>query len=349
MVLPQSQLQCLWITIIGMLFLACWVHAYFVSGKWRFELFYVDLAIGFAAAGVIYAFTLGNLGFDGFDFMDDLGHAAPRSILFAGIAGGMLNLGTILLVASSSIAGVAVSFLIGLGLAIIGGSGIALLVRGGGSWPYALAAILLAIGGALVLAIAYSRLVQLRRLEIPKNAQGRPAYRISAWKGLILAAVAAVPLGLYAPVLARARRPEVGLGPYGVGAVIAFAVLGSSVLFNLFFMNLPIEGEPVEVRDYVRAGVKKHLMGLLAGMIWFSGLLALLVVSEPSSPAQVNGVVFAWAQAGVPLIAAALGLLLWKEFRGATGAIRGMVLLTFVLMTAGAALIAFAPAARPGA
>src|ERR1051326_8980770 len=121
MILPQSQLAVLLVAILGVICLGLWSSAYKLSNKWRFELFYVDFAIGALVAVLIYAFTVGNLGFDGFSVMDDISRASKRSWVFAVAAGVVFNLGNLFLTAALSIAGMSVAFPIAVGIGILGG------------------------------------------------------------------------------------------------------------------------------------------------------------------------------------------------------------------------------------
>ena len=54
---------------------------------------------------------------------------------------------------------------------------------------------------------------------------------------------------------------ENGLGPYAIGVVFALGVFFSTFVFNLFFMNLPVEGEPLEFRDYFKGTAQTASVG----------------------------------------------------------------------------------------
>src|ERR1035441_4532427 len=74
MILPQSYPAVLFLMVLSLLCLGSWASLFKFAGKWRFELFYLDFAIGLLLASVLFAFTLGNIGYDGFNFIDDLQH-----------------------------------------------------------------------------------------------------------------------------------------------------------------------------------------------------------------------------------------------------------------------------------
>src|SRR5215467_11720435 len=110
MILPQTQFAILLVAILGVVCLGLWTSAYKLGSKWRFELFYVDFAVGAFLAVLIYAFTVGNFGFDGFSVLDDISRASKRSWVFAVAAGVVFNLGNLFLMAALSIAGMSVAF-----------------------------------------------------------------------------------------------------------------------------------------------------------------------------------------------------------------------------------------------
>src|SRR5882724_5073753 len=99
MILPQTNSLVLILMVLSMLCLGAWASTFKAAGKWRFELFYFDFAFGLLIAAIICAFTLGDLGFDGFSFIDDLQHAGKRQWLSAFLAGIIFNLGNMLLMA----------------------------------------------------------------------------------------------------------------------------------------------------------------------------------------------------------------------------------------------------------
>src|SRR6266536_2789717 len=110
MTLPQTHLAVLLVMIFGTLLLGLWASVYRSGGNWRFEVFYLDFALGAVLAAVICAFTMGDLGFDGFSIMDDLSHARKRQLFCAIIIGVVFNLGNLFLVAAMSIGGMSLAF-----------------------------------------------------------------------------------------------------------------------------------------------------------------------------------------------------------------------------------------------
>src|ERR1041384_2224076 len=110
MILPQTYVINLFVMILSILCMALWVSTFKLAGNWRFELYYFDFTFGLAIAAVIYAFTVGALGYDGFNFLDDLQHAGKRQWLFCFLAGMIFNFANLLLMSAVSVAGTLVAF-----------------------------------------------------------------------------------------------------------------------------------------------------------------------------------------------------------------------------------------------
>ena len=135
-------------------------------------------------------------------------------------------------------------------------------------------------------------------------------------QGLVLSLVSGVLMGSFYPLVEMSREGEIGLGPYTAGVMFSIGVLITTFIFNLYFMNLPVQGEPVPITAYFQGGIKNHLLGLIGGMIWCAGAITNFVAA--SAPPDVNvspAMSYAMGQ-GATLISALWGLLVWKEFAG---------------------------------
>src|ERR1700693_3521144 len=180
MILPSTYGAALFLMILSMLCWGCWANTYKAAGKWRFQLFYFDYAVGLLLASLVFAFTFGNLGYDGFSFLDDLLHAGKREIFYGFIAGVVFNLANMLLVAAISVAGLAVAFPVGIGLALIEGV----------IWNYILNPqgnpVLLFTGAGIVVGAIIVDALGYRALEGSKAAQ---ATRKVTGKGIVLSLV----------------------------------------------------------------------------------------------------------------------------------------------------------------
>jgi glucose uptake protein len=117
----------------------------------------------------------------------------------------------------------------------------------------------------------------------------------------------------------------------------------STFFFNLFFMNLPVSGPPLEIFEYFKSTARQHLLGLISGMIWSFGLAASMVSAAVEGKAAVGSAISFGLLQGSLLIAAISGLLIWKEFNEADGRVRSMFLIMLVLFVCGIGLVAVAP------
>jgi glucose uptake protein len=350
MTLPHTYLAALLITILSMLCWGSWANTFKMAGKWRFELFYFDFAIGVMLAALLYAYTLGTLGFDGFLFSDDMVHAGRRQ-LFNGFMGGVIfNLANMLLVAAISLAGMAVAFPIGIGMALVIGV----------VWNYAIKPVgnaqMLFFGCAIIVAaivvdaMAYRGLSALKFEQMAKAGKVKSTRKRVSIKGVILSIVCGLLMGSFFPLVTMGRASDlggtagdVGMGPYAIGVVFALGVLLSTPVFNLFFMNLPVQGEPVEIPAYFRGSLKEHALGWLGGMIWMTGGMANFVASSSPPEVQVGPATSYALGQGATMVSALWGLLVWKEFAGADSKIRMLLVLMMFLFVAGLTVVAVAP------
>ena len=343
MLLPQTYATALFLMIFSMLCWGSWANTYKLAGRWRFELFYFDYAFGVMLAAVIYALTVGSLGFDGFTFTDDLMHAGKRQWFFGFLGGVIFNLANMLLVAAISVAGLAVAFPIGIGVALVIGV----------VWNYAIKPqgnpMLLFTGcGIIVVAIivdamAYRALGAMRHEEQAKAGKAKSTRRQLPVKGIIISLASGILMGLFYPLVEKGKETELGLGPYAIGFVFAAGVLLSTPVFNMFFMNLPVEGEPVEFRDYFRGNFKQHLLGVFGGMIWYTGTICSFAAASAPDNVQIGPAISYAVGQGATMVSALWGLLVWKEFKGADMRIKSLVVVMLVLFVAGLAMVSIAP------
>ena len=107
--------------------------------------------------------------------------------------------------------------------------------------------------------------------------------------------------------------------------MFAIGVVVTTFIFNLYFMNLPVEGEPVPFGAYFDGGIKNHFLGLVGGIVWCAG--AITNFTAASAPPEVNispAMSYALGQ-GATMISALWGLLVWKEFAGATPRVKTLL------------------------
>ncbi len=356
MVLPETYITALLLAILSMICWGSWANTVKLAGKWRFELFYWDYALGVLIAAVVAAFTFGSLGFDSttngrvMPFMDDLLDTGKRNLVL-GFAGGIVfNLANMLLVAAISVAGMSVAFPVGIGLALIIGVVWNYVLKPQGSPVFLFGGVALVIAAIIVDALAYRALSLAKARKNIKAGLTKTVVPKASWKGILLSIASGLLMGSFYPLVEMGKTSGGGLGPYAVGFVFCAGIFVSTFFFNLFFMNMPVEGEPVEILDYFKGTKKQHFMGLFGGLIWATGTLSNFVVSSAGDPRSSGGaapllgpaISYALGQ-GATLISALWGLLVWKEFRGADAHVKGLIAAMLVLFGAGLAMISVAP------
>ena len=309
-----------------------WANTFKLSKNWRFELFYFDYALGVLMAALISAYTFGSMG-EELSFSDNLLIAGKRQMAYAVVGGVVFNLANMLLVAAISISGLAVAFPVGIGLALVIGV----------LWNYVLqpagnAALLFGGAFVVVLAIIVDALAYRKHALLSKVSTARFSI-----KGLVLSLISGVLMGSFYPLVQMSRVPDIGLGSYTAAVLFAGGVFASTFIFNLYFMNLPVQGEPVALGAYFRGSVSNHLLGIAGGLIWCVGAIANFVAS--SVPREVNvspATSYALGQ-GATMISALWGLLVWKEFAGAAPRVRTLLAVMIALFLVGLGMVSVAP------
>ncbi len=340
MVLPLTYGAALALIILSMLCWGSWANTFKLAGKWRFELFYFDYSLGVLIAATVYALTFGNFGYDGFDFVDDLMHAGKRQIFFGGVGGIVFNLANMLLVAAISLAGLSVAFPVGIGLALVIGV----------IWNYILKPqgnpALLFTGAAIVAVAIIVDAFAYRALEAGKAAlavkQG-DGPRKTTGKGIGFSLLSGVLMGSFFPLVEMGKSGPFGLGPYTIGFVFALGVFLSTFVFNLFFMNFPVEGAPVAISEYFKGTGRQHVLGIVGGLIWATGTIANFVAASAPEKVQVGPAISYAVGQGATMVSALWGLLVWKEFAGAGPRVRWLVAVMLVLFVCGLGLVSVAP------
>lgn len=339
MILPQTYIGTLIVMIVGLLCVGLWANTYKLAGRLRFELYYVDFAIGLGLAAVIFASTFGNLGYDGFSLMDDVMQVHKRQWLDAFGAGVIFNLANMLLVAAISVSGMAAAIPMALGLTLVVGVLWGQMSQRTSNPLYLYLGCGLVLAAIVAVAVAHKSLVAMRQAA-PR--QGKKDRRPGAIKGVILCVVSGLLMALIYPLLKLATTGDVGLGPYSLMLLFAAGAFLSTFVFSLFFMNLPVQGEPLEIMDYFKTQARRHLFGVAGGILWCAGTLAAFVGVGSSPEAQLGRAATLALSNGGTLVAAVCGLLVWREFQEGGGRPKTLAFVALILFAAGLALVSLA-------
>ncbi len=316
--------------VITMLCWGSWANTQKLAGKsWRFELYYWDYVIGIVLLAVIFAFTLGSNGDEGRSFLADIKQAHLKNVLNAFLGGVVFNAANILLVAAIAVAGMAVAFPVGIGIALVLGVIVNYIATPYGN-PYTLFAGITMVTFAILLdSKAYQKLTKTRK-------------KVSS-KGLVLSVLAGILMALFYRFTASSMagdfaNPASGkLTPYTALFYFAIGVFISNFFFNTAFMRKPVEGAPLNYKDYLKGNMLKHLTGILGGIIWCLGMSFNILAAGKASYAISYGL-----GQGATLIAALWGVFIWREFKGASTTVNKLLLLMFICYLIGLGLIIYA-------
>jgi glucose uptake protein len=345
MILPASYLFTIILLILSLLCRGSWANTFKLTGKWRFELYSFDFAAGAFLIAVIAALTFGSLGWDGFSFLDDVRNSGKRQELFAFLGGAVFNLGNMLLLAAVSIAGLSVGFPVGLGTALIF-SAIWLYFKHPGGNPAFLALGCVAVSLSILLTIlAYrSRTALLARKQASATPlKGKAIKTVPNARALLLAVAGGIMLSCSPQLVDAARESENGLGPYAIVFIFTVAMAASTFVFSLFFMNLPVQGKPVDFGEYFKGSVRQHSLGIFGGILFSAGTLASLIAYRAEGVAHAGPALSYAMSQGAPVISALWGLIVWKEFADADSKDKTYMFVMLVLFAAGIAAVAAAP------
>ncbi len=320
MILPTSYVWGLILLLISFLCLGSWVITFKLTGtRWRFELFYLDFAVGALALAVIAAFTLGSLGSD-LAFSDRMLVAGRTAQAILIVAGSVFNLGNMLLLAASSLLGVSAAFPLSVGLALIVGS--CFNFRPANVLPLTAGIILM-----LAAVIFDGTACRLRDLVLPKGPVPKPRTgakpsRVQpkmkrTTKGLIVAVIGGIMLGVFYPVAANGLQGDFGLGPYAGVLMFSIGVLLSTVMFNFYFLNIAIEGEPLSFNAYFKGQPSQHFLGFAGGALCVGGILATSLGNSVPRQAGIQPALGFILPVASVLLAMFWGALVWKEFASA--------------------------------
>jgi glucose uptake protein len=329
MILVSNYTLAILLCIVAMICWGSWQNTQNLIGKnWRFELFYWDYSIGILVFAIIMAFTFGSFGNQGRSFFADLAQADMRNLLSSALGGFIWNIGTLLLVASISIAGMSVAFPVGGGIGWTLGILINYLGKPEGN-P------LFLFGGTAIIVIAI--ILSMQSYKKLADHQKKPSF-----KGIALAFLAGLCIAFFYRFVAASLATD--FGPADAGkissytAVVFFSIGAflSTLIINPVFMAKPVEGEPVKISEWFSATPKAHMLGMLGGFIWCLGNSVSFMSVGAASPAISYGLSNA-----APVVAALWGIFVWKEFSGAPKGTNTLLALMFLFYLAGLVLIVY--------
>jgi glucose uptake protein len=329
MVLVQNYTLAVILCAVAMVCWGSWQNTQNLIGKiWRFEHYYWDFSVGILLFALLMAFTFGSIGDEGRSFLPDIKQADPENLLSAATGGVIWNIGTLLLVAAISVAGMSVAFPIGGGI----GWTLGILINYIGK-PEGNPLFLFSGTAFIVLAI----LLSMQSYKKLAAHQKKPTL-----KGILLSFAAGLCIALFyrfvASSLASDFTPEEAGKISSYTAVVFFSIgaMICTIILNPLFMARPVQGEPVRMDAWFKASSRTHLLGMLGGAIWCLGNSVSFMSVGAASPAISYGL-----SNSAPVVAALWGIFVWKEFKDAPKGTSLLLSLMFGCYLIGLALIVY--------
>jgi len=318
---PDSLTVALFMMITSAVCWGSWANTYKGVKNYRFELFYWDYAVGIFLMSLVLALTMGSTGHDVNSFLNNVHSADTSNIVSTMIGGAIFNLANLLLVAAIDMAGLAIAFPVSIGIALVVGVVLSYALQPKGNVTLLAAGVLCAVVAVIMDGKAYGSL--------------ESGGRVTSRKSIITCIVSGVLMGLWAPFVAHAMTTGNTLGPYSIAVFLTLGALLSCFVWNIYFMKKPLVGEPVSFSGFFQGPPSGHLLGLLGGVIWGTGMVFNLVA------ASFTGVAISYAIGqSAPMVAALWGVLAWKEFAGAGSRAKFYLVLMFVFYCLAILLVA---------
>lgn len=317
------------LTVITMICWGSWANTQKLAGKtWRQELYYWDYVIGVLLISIFMAFTFGSIGEEGRGFIEDIQQVNWGNMLSAFTGGVIFNASNILLTAAIAMVGMSVAFPVGVGIGIVFGVVINYLGQPKGNPVTLFIGVLLVMAAIIIDGIAVGKMGGNK-----ENKAGK--------KGLFLSIIAGVLISFFYRFVAASMdlenfespAPQMAT-PYTAFFLFAMGMFISNILFNTIIMKKPFVGTPTGYGEYFRGSFGTHMVGISGGLIWGLGSALSYMVAGKAGAA----VSFALGMGGT-LVAALWGLLIWKEFKGASKTVNILLVFMVLLFVLGLAVI----------
>jgi glucose uptake protein len=324
MILPTTSASALILLLVSFVCLGSWINTFKLTGtRWRFELFYLDFAIGAVLLSLIAAFTLGTMGSD-LAFSDRMlvsGRTAQGMVVLGGF---VFNLGNMLLVAAAALLGISGAFPLSIGLGLLVTS----------FFNFQAGNVIALTSGMVLMIVAVLLNWTACRLRNTEKGKGRRTK-----KGLVIGVIAGIALGLFYPVVARGMTGEFSVGPYAGLLLFSIGILFSTVIYSFYFLNIAIEGGPIGFSAYFRGRPQQHLLGFGGGALWAAGTLAALLANTVDPLLDWHPSLNLILPLASVLLVIIWGTIGWKEFTTAPKNAKVALALTAAFFTGSLILV----------
>ncbi len=342
MVIPHSYIAALLMTFLTMMCWGSWANVVKIVGEWRFELLYYDYALGILITSILAGLTLGSMGSYGQPFLADLSAAGTSNILYGFLGGVVYSFSNILVVGAIAVAGLGVAFPIGVGLALVVGVIWNYIVNPQGNPLFLFAGVAMIVAAIVLDGVAYRVHSIAKRAQEGAGTSGDDSAQ-KIRKGILLSVAGGVLMGMFFPLVEIGKSGPGGLGPYAIGFVFSVGVFLSTFVYNAYFLRKPIQGRPLQFKEYFKGSSKEHFWGIVGGVVWAIGTLSSFVAASAPKELQVGPAVSYALGQGSTMVGALWGVVVWKEFKGGGTLVNRCLVLMFILFVCGLAMVSIAP------
>lgn len=365
MLIPATYQVALFLMIVAAVCWGSWAVTQKMAGsKWRFELYYIDFALGTLIGALLICFTAGSIEGNEITFLDSLVGISLRKTAIAMAAGLVFNLANVLIVTSISVSGMSVAFPISMSIATILTLATNYFLKPQGSATMLFTGLLVLMLAVIFGARAYRMLSEVRRAQqvtaeaeaaaaLPEVQASLPPSKsprvrktgkskaVSA-KGVVLSVIAGFIMAGVLPLVDSAREGDLALSPYSTLLFFSIGLLFTSSLVIPFLMNFPVEGSPLGLKQYLQGSAGWHLLGVAGGMLWIGGLAAYTLAASVPTAQNVGPVITQAAGQGATILAALWGVVVWKEYSNSGSRATMQLMIMFVMLALGLALTSLA-------
>ncbi len=330
---PTTSIATLLLTVAGIALWGLWINTF---PKRRFEWYTLDFAIGLLLISTIGALTIGLFLTD-INAYDSITIIRKTQIGYSGLAGMTVAFGVYFMMAGVAVSGAAYAMPVAISLgSAFGAVWVASLFSRMPKSPLMYPGLGVVVAGVALASYGFAKYLASKPLPA-QEGRNKPKPQ-SPIKGILLSVIAGPFLAGFAPLSDRGRIGPIETNVYLLIFLFSLGFLGIVFVCSLYFINLPIQGQPLEVFSFFKGGFKPHTSGLSAGMLWGCGAICVALARSATGAAVLNSTVAAAFSPAVILLCAISGFVLRKEFSDASGTPKMLLLAGILIMIVGAAM-----------
>jgi hypothetical protein len=214
--------------------------------------------------------------------------------------------------------------------------------------PLTFVGVALLAAAVVVAGMAYIRLLRIQRDAAQKaltpdpRTKSKRAKPAGATLVIVLSIAGGIVLSAFPKILGQATSGDNALAPYSAMMLLSIATLLSTPFFVLFFTTFPVVSTAGRPSGYLSGSGKQHVLGLGGGVLCGAGVLTGLLGAVAPQDAQPSALIQYVLSNAALVVAAAWGLLAWREFREGGYSVRMLAVGMMVLFLAGLGLVAYA-------